>query len=376
MPDNEIIWIASTSALNELAATLAQQRLIAVDTEADSLYSYFEKVCLVQISTRENDYVIDPLAVTLAPLAPIFSDARVEKTFHAAEYDILCLKRDYGFEFANLFDTMIAARILGWEKVGLGNILEARYGVALNKKFQRADWGRRPLSRAELDYAREDTHYLLALRELQIGELQKHNRLDEAREAFARLARSAPTPRQFDPDEYAHISGARQLDPARRGILRELYRLRDAQARRENRPPFKILSDATMLAIATARPVSARALQNLSGITSHIFQRYSSAILDAIRTGLARPQAQLPRATHSDALDPRARARLGKLKEWRKARAEARGVATDVIISNDMLFALARQNPQTLDALLQSEMGAWKIQTYGEEILAVLNGKK
>jgi ribonuclease D len=378
MPDNAIIWVNSSTALKELRATLARETAIAVDTEADSLYSYFDKVCLLQISTRDADYVVDPLAVDLKPLAPIFAEARVEKTFHAAEYDILCLKRDYGFEFANIFDTMIAARVLGWKNVGLGNVLQERFGVMVNKKFQRADWGRRPLSREQMAYAREDTHYLLALRDLQIIELEKRNRLLEARAEFERLTRAVPTPRRFDPDAYWNLDGARDLEPARLGILRELFRWRDAQARKENHPPFKVLSEVTLINLAVARPTSPRALQNVGGVSPYIFRRYGNAILDAVHRGLAQPQTQIPqpRGRGAAPLDDRARTRLGKLKEWRKERAAARGVATDVIVSNEILFELARRNPKTLDVLRETGLGEWKIQEYGEEIVAALMGRK
>jgi len=175
-------FVDSPRALHALCELLGAQTSVAVDTESDSLYSYFEKLCLVQFSTREADYIVDPLALSLAPLASFFADARIEKVFHAAEYDILCLKREYHFTFANIFDTMVAARILGWKQVGLGAILHERFGVTLNKKMQRADWGRRPLTTEQLAYAREDTHYLLALRDLQKAELEQRGHWEEARE--------------------------------------------------------------------------------------------------------------------------------------------------------------------------------------------------
>jgi ribonuclease D len=368
--------------LTALCETLAAQSAIAVDTEADSLYSYFDKVCLLQLSTRTADYIVDPLAFTadaFAPLAPIFADARIEKVFHAAEYDILCMKRDYQFTFAGIFDTMIAARILGWKNYGLGNTLQERFGVTLNKKLQRADWGHRPLSAEQITYAREDTHHLLALRDLQIEELERLARLEEAREEFARLTRVEPSPRRFDPDGYWNIAGARDLDPAQLGILRELHRWRDTQARKEDRPPFKIISDAMLIRIAQARLASTRALTHLGGVSEFVLRRYSHALVDASARGAASPQTARPHP-HSrgdNFLDNVARNRLGKLKEWRKQRAEARGVENDVIISNDVLTALARKNPRTLDALIAAtDLGPWKTREYGEEMLQVLRGKR
>ncbi|HUM63014.1 MAG TPA: ribonuclease D, partial [Anaerolineaceae bacterium] len=144
---------------------ITAEPLLAIDTESNSLYAYRERVCLVQVSTPQTDYLVDPLALTdLSALGSLFADSRRQKIFHAAEYDILCLKRDYNFTFNNIFDTMIAARILSYPQVGLGNLLSAWFGIELEKKYQRADWGKRPLPQAMLDYARMDTHYLFDLR--------------------------------------------------------------------------------------------------------------------------------------------------------------------------------------------------------------------
>jgi ribonuclease D len=359
---------------------LVQERAVAVDTESDSLYSYYEKVCLLQFSTRDQDYVVDPLALTeLGTLAPLFADPAIEKVFHAAEYDILCLKRDYQFAFRNIFDTMVAARVLGWKNVGLGSILQEHFGITLNKKMQRADWGRRPLTSEQVAYAREDTHYLLALRDLQQAELERTGRLEEAREEFERLTHVAPAQRHFDPDGYWNLDGARDLDPVQLGALRELFHFRDAQARKEDRPPFKILSDATLLRLAEARLESLRDLRKVNGVSPYVIQRYGQPILNAVERGTHSPQAAVPhpRARHEAPLDNAARMRLARLKEWRKQRAAERGVAPDVIVSNDVLFATARRNPRTLDALMAaSQIGPWKAKEYGEEMLLALHGKR
>ncbi len=372
--------IVTSSALGSLADSLSREPALAVDTEANSLYAYFDQVCLIQFSTQDADYLIDPLAIKdLGALAPLFAGDGIVKVFHACEYDILCLKRDYGFAFKNIFDTMVAARVLGWKNVGLGNILQERFGVTLNKKLQRADWGRRPLAEEEMAYAREDTHYLLALRDLQVKELQRLGRLDEAREEFERLTRVEPTPRQFDPDGYWTIKGARDLPAASLGILRELYRLRDTQARKENRPPFKVISETTLVALSKSAPTSPRELARVHGISDHSLRRLGSAILSAIANGRAHPQQSMPKpnSRHGTPLDNSARSRLDRLKEWRKKRAAARGVENDVIVPNDVLTTLARKHPQNMEEIAQmSDLGKWKLNEYGEEILEILNGKR
>jgi ribonuclease D len=183
------VWIAKPSTLQELAGKLASCSRVAVDTESNSLYAFREQLCLLQFSTPQTDYLVDPLALDeLTPLASIFSDPRIEKIFHAVEYDLICLKRDFNISICNLFDTMQAARILGYHQVGLDSILSAKLGILLNKKYQKANWGERPLSPEMLNYARLDTHYLLDLRDRLQIELQEHGRWELAQEEFVRLA--------------------------------------------------------------------------------------------------------------------------------------------------------------------------------------------
>jgi ribonuclease D len=153
------ILIADEDGLRQLLGALASCPVVAVDTESNSLHAYRERVCLIQFSTPTADYIVDPIRLLdLSPLAPFFANPDQEKVFHAAEYDLTCLGRDYGFECVSIFDTMSAARSLGWPHVGLAAILDAHFGVTLNKKYQRADRKRRPLTPEQLDYARLDTH--------------------------------------------------------------------------------------------------------------------------------------------------------------------------------------------------------------------------
>ncbi|MBI4777528.1 HRDC domain-containing protein [Candidatus Desantisbacteria bacterium] len=374
-----ITWVVTPSEIEALCKHLECETVIAVDTESDSLFSYFEKVCLLQVSTQEMDYIVDPLALRdtngIASFGTVFADEKIEKIFHATQYDILCLKRDYGFEFRNVFDTMVAARILGWKNVGLGNVLQEQFGILLDKKMQRTNWGHRPLTAQQIDYAAKDTHHLIALRRLQINELEKLGRLEEAYEEFDRLTRVQPVTRCFNPNAYWKIRGAKELDQNSLGVLRELFRFRDKQARKENRPVFKVIPDHTLLSIASIYPRTTQDLLLIHGISHHTVQLYGHAILDAIDRGYATPQTTEPCLPSNSQLpfDIAARVRLARLKDWRRQRAIARGVDTDVIVSNDVLFATARENPQTIDAFtVASNLGKWKLKEYGEEIMEVL----
>ncbi|MGH2628549.1 MAG: ribonuclease D, partial [Anaerolineales bacterium] len=236
------VLVQDAGRLAAVASRLAPAPRLALDTESNSLHSYRERVCLVQISVPQADYLLDPLALPdLKPLAPLLENPKIEKVFHAAEYDLLCLKRDFGFRVANLFDTHLASRTLGRKKTGLGDLLEQEFGVHLDKRHQRANWGKRPLPPDLLNYARLDTHYLLELRDRFEGELKEGGRWEEAREAFELLSRVTPHTNGFNPDGFWRIARAGKLTPSHSAVLRELYHYREEQARRLDRPAFKVL---------------------------------------------------------------------------------------------------------------------------------------
>ncbi len=372
--------ITDASAFQDMISRLRREPRIAIDTEADSLYSYYEKVCLMQFSIPDEDYILDTIAFKeIQALGEIFADMQIEKVFHACEYDILSLKRDFSFSFENIYDTMVAARILGWKQVGLGNILEDRFNVKLDKRFQRADWGKRPLAPELIEYARDDTHYLLRLHDLQLKDLEKANRLDEARAEFDRLTRVVWSERAFDPARYRTLEGARDLDPVSLGALRELYALREELARKQDRPPFKILSNLALVRIARTLPRTLAEMSALPGIGEWFVRRHGREALRAIERGRSHPQNRLPKPPRGEPSlpDNASRERYAKLKEWRKARAEARGVESDVIVSNDALIQVAKLSPKSQFELEHiPELGEWKAREYGEDLLRVLNGSQ
>lgn len=367
-----VIWVDNSSGLEQLIQTLSREPLVAVDTESDSLYSYFEKVCLIQFSIPGTDYLLDPLNVDVTGLAPFFANNQIQKIFHAAEYDILSLKRDYGFTFVNLFDTMIAAKILGWPRYGLGPILAEYFEVKLDKRFQRYNWGQRPLSREAHEYARLDTHYLLPLRQIQFSELEQQNRLREAREAFERETQVEPTPKKFDPEAFWRIRGAKDLDPPQQGVLRELFVLRDKIARKIDRPHFKIMNDSTLLRLAKEQPRYAADLDHIKGLGKRLLQYNGQDILRAVRDGRTAPYPQYNHPPHNGP-DENTMSRYEALRRWRNDLAAERGVEPDVIMSNDHLMTIARRNPRSLAALTKvGVLGDWQFETYGQTLLKVL----
>jgi ribonuclease D len=366
------VAVTSPPQLAALLAALSGQPAVAVDTESNSLYAYQEQVCLIQFSTPAADYVVDPLAgLDLAPLVRFFADASVQKVFHAAEYDVMCLKRDFGFRFANLFDTMWVARILGWPRVGLADVLRDTFSVRTNKRYQRYNWGKRPLDPQALAYACLDTHYLLPLRYLQADALTQKGRWEEAREIFDQLAATEPAPHSFGPDDFMRVKGAFDLNERERAILREFYAWRDQEARRQDQPPFKVLADGVLIALAQAQPHTMEGLTGVGELKPHQVRRYGRHILQAVERGLRaqppKPPPSPPRHSEEEV------ARFEALRAWRKRIAEKRGVEADVIVGNSVLWALAEQDPCSPEDLECIEgLGPWKRKTYGIEMLSVI----
>lgn len=368
------VLVADPDALGRLAAALADSPIVAVDTESNSFHAYRERVCLIQFSTAAADYIVDPIRLPdLAPLASVFADPATEKVFHAAENDLIGLRRDYRFEFASIFDTMTAARTLGWPQTGLAAILDSHFGVSTNKKHQRADWGRRPLTPELLDYARLDTHYLVALRDRQLQALTETGRWPEAREEFDRLAglRGEPDDSRADLPAFWRVKGARDLTPAHAAVLQALFAYREQQAERQDCPPFKVMGEATLLELARRAPARREDLQALAGMTPEQIRRHGDGILHAIAEGRHAPPARPPQVAREP---DDVRDRYDRLHAWRKERAKTRGVESDVILPRTVLWELARRPPRTHGDLARiKELGPWRRDAYGAEILALLS---
>jgi ribonuclease D len=262
-----LILIDKPAQLKQLAKELGQAEHIAVDTESNSFYAYFEKICLIQISTEDDDYIIDSVMLkNLEPLSEIFASHDIEKIFHASSNDVLGLKRDYDLHINNLFDTALACKMLGCRQLGLASILQEHFGVQLNKKWQRCDWGRRPLQQEQLDYARLDTHYLIGLRHRLASNLQALDLWENARQSFEKLSEQQIQDRPFHPDGFIYIKGARTLDATGQSILKALYVYREKEAQRRDRAPFRVLSNETLLRLARSRPHSIREILKTKGL--------------------------------------------------------------------------------------------------------------
>ena len=276
------LLVADAAALERLLEALRPEPVVALDTESNSFHVYRERVCLLQLSTREQDFVVDPLAVDVQPLGALLCDGR-ETVLHGADYDVRCLRREYGWRLPRLFDTMIAARRLGRTGLGLSALVEQRFGVKLSKANQRSDWGRRPLSPDQIAYAALDTHFLLPLAEGLRSELHERGEADAAVLEFERIAGVEPRERVFDQEGWRRLKGARELDPQGKAVLRALWIAREARAAEADRPPFKVLAEQSMLEIARRRPDGPEALSRVPGLTPQVMRRMGDAIREALQ---------------------------------------------------------------------------------------------
>jgi ribonuclease D len=366
-------YIEHDRDFRNLVKTLDQESLIAVDTESNSLYAYRERVCLIQLSTRTHDYIVDPLRIAdITPLGALLANPRIEKVFHAAEYDLMCLKRDYGFSLVNLFDTMVAARICGLKAIGLNRLLAQYCGVDADKSHQRDDWGQRPLAEEGLLYAQMDTHYLPQLRDKLTAELDKAGRLTEAQETFAEACHVPPAAiHTFDPDGYWRLGIPADLKRRQMAVLREIYLLREQIAEERDCPPFKVFTDKMLIAVAEATPIHMDALEKVRGLPVVLARRYGRPLLQAIERG--RHAKVQPPPGRPPEVDPLVAERFTALRDWRRLRAEQRGVESDVILSKDALWGLAEKAPESLDDMRDIRgLGPWRLATYGAEILDVM----
>lgn len=363
--------VDSPGALTTMVEALMAEPRAAVDTEANSLYTYHERVCLIQISIPGTNYLVDPLALeSLAPLAPFFHSLDVEKVFHAADYDLMVMQRDFGFATRGIYDTMWAARVLGWPKVGLADILDSFFDVKANKRYQRYDWGRRPLDADALTYAWMDSAYLLPLREIQKSELEATGRLEEAQEVFGYLTSSVEVPPEdATARHFWRLKGVHALRPPEQRKLYHLFMWREQTAEALNHPPVKIISNANLLRLASVQPRTKEELVSC-GLTPGQIRRFGS---DLLRVTSAHDLPLLPDGHDALRLPEDVVERFSALKAWRKEVAQARGVDSDVILPNATLWSLAKHPPADMAGLLDVPgIGRWRQKTYGPDILQLI----
>jgi ribonuclease D len=370
-------WIRTPDELQHLADDLRGCRALALDSESDSLYHHFEKVCLIQLGDdRGRAVLIDPLALRdLRPLAPLMADPEVTKVLHGADYDVTTLKRDFGFSFASVFDTMIAARFLGVPEIGLQAVARRELGVELSKASQKDDWSRRPLTPTQEAYALADVLHLLEIRRRLESQLRAVGRLAWVAEECAAVAALEPARRRNDKDGYQKVKGARRLSPRALAILRELFAWREARAERTDTPAFKILGNETLLAMAEAAPRTRDDLARLR-LPSR-FVEASGDLLGAVERATSVPDADLPRIPREPrpVVSDEARAREARLKAWRAQEALTQALDPSILLPQRLIDRLAEAAPRDTRMLEGVEgLRRWRIEAFGPALLRATLG--
>jgi ribonuclease D len=290
----EIVFVTSDDRMEAVVSRIGSGPL-ALDVEADSLHHYHEKVCLIQLGFAGTVALVDTLAAfDPAPLARVLADTSIRKVIHGADYDLRILHRDFGFEVAGLFDTVVAARLTGARAFGLSALVEARLGVKLSKAHQRADWSRRPLSPEMIEYAAQDVRYLLPLAEQLERDLGAMGRLDWAREEFRRLEAVRWTAPARDPLAFRGMKGASDLDGRGLAVLRELHRLREEEASRRDVPPFRRGRDELLVEVSREQPRSEAELAGLRAGSALCRQLSTARVWAAIETAGSLAEGDLP----------------------------------------------------------------------------------
>lgn len=375
-----VTYVASDQDLQRCARALRRCDSIAVDCESNSMHAYREQLCLMQISCSSADYIIDPLAIRHpGPLLDLLADPGVEKVFHDCEYDLILIRKSLACRVRHVYDTKVAAVAVGCPAFGLAALLEAHFGVQLDKRLQRSNWGARPLSKEQIEYARCDTAFLIRLAAILEAAVERAGGIvpKEVLAECRRLEAMETEGRDFDPDDFGRISGARTLDPHARRVLRELFVLRDEEARARNLPPFKVLPNHALLELAKARPDDRKALRAVRALPESLANRHGRAILEVIRAASTMdPIHHIPTSRNGrlpSGLDDAGQGVYEQLRRWRKARAEQRPTDPSHILSRTTMGRIAAVRPSTLAELRAiGLLEPWRIAEYGAEILGAV----
>jgi ribonuclease D len=374
------VFLDRPDAVGRHFGAVSTARELALDTEGASFHRFVDRVYLLQLSTRDGTTIIDPLKIEadrLAPLGVLLESPEVEVVLHDSDYDLRLLHQDYGWHVRRVFDTRVASQLLGLKAFGLAALLDRYFDVKLDKKHQRADWSMRPLPPDMLEYAAQDTMYLLELRDRLRDELKKKDRLEWAREEFARLEGT-----KWEPDDpaaaFLRIKGARDLTRRELAVLRELAPWRDSVARSMDRATFRVIGNEQLLDIAHTQPRSRDELAKVKGVSRGILENHARDIIAAVARGLDVPENDLPRFPKAPRWDrdPHFDSRVNALKIVRDEAAQRLDLDPGVLASRERLEAVARKKPASREDLHEiPELRKWQVEVLGEGFLRALKGR-
>jgi ribonuclease D len=363
--------------LEQFARRMAGERMLGVDLEADSMFHYQEKVCLLQMAGKGENVVIDPLEVKdLSPLAPIFKDRKVCKVLHGSDYDVRSLYRDFSIELNNLFDTQLASMYLGEQETSLGAVVNRRFEVALDKRYQKKNWAQRPLPEGMVDYAAADAIYLIPLARMLTDELEAKQRLHWVKEECELLSGVRPMDNGDDP-LFLRFRGAGRLPRRNLAALEGLLEYRRDLAIKKDRPLFKVFSNKSLLAIAAELADSPREMEATGCLSAKQIRIYGKKLAGIVRKAKAIPTVELPvyPRNRRPKVSPKVPDRIKAIKEWRDRRAEQLELDPALLFNKALMTAMAVKKPADIEHLRKIEgIRNWQVKDFGEEIVEVLAG--
>ncbi|HEX9083581.1 MAG TPA: ribonuclease D [Gemmatimonadaceae bacterium] len=369
------IYLDQIPEVDRFLSEISNVKELALDTEGASFHRFLDRIYLLQISTRAESAIIDPLPIgSPSKLGQLLESKSVEVVFHDADYDLRLLHQDYGWHVTNIFDTRVASQLLGIKSFGLAALLEQYFQVKLDKKHQRADWSMRPLTADMLAYAAEDTRYLLKLKDLMKGELKNRGRMHWAEEEFARLEGT-----RWDAEDnmegFLRIKGARDLSRRELAVLREVANWRNTVAAQLDRATFRVIGNEVLLEISRRAPKSISELGAIKGMPKGIMDRAGADIIAAVGRGMSAPEADLPKFPKGQRWnkDRDFDDKVNRLKAVRDAAATRLGLDPGVLCSRERLENVARSGAKTVEGLAAvPDLRRWQIEEMGEGFIRAL----
>ncbi len=284
---SDFIWVDTNRKLASAKKEILASRMIGIDTEYDSFHYFREKLCLIQIKSERKIYLLDPLNfLNLSFLGDSFSNPDIPKIVHAGDNDIRLLKRDFGFEFKNVFDTQRAAAALGYRQLSLASVVQGALGIELkkNKRIQRSQWDVRPLSDEQKEYAAQDIEHLFELYEALRKELEKRGLEEKARQAFVEIAAVRWSEKTLDPYGYLRIAACQDLKKNQKERLKALYQWRFQKAKSTNTAVFMVLSDQDLIEISRFKIQSLYSLKKNYRIAEGKINRFGAEIVEVLNS--------------------------------------------------------------------------------------------
>ena len=367
--------INTKTDLEKITRDLKKEKSIAVDVEADSMYHFKEKVCLIQLATEKEYFVIDPLQIQdLSSLNILFSNNDIKKIFHGADFDVRSLYRDFNIKIKNLYDTQIASMFLGIRETSLDAVIRERFKMSLDKKYRKKDWSKRPLPENMIEYAVKDTIYLIKLAEILEKELKIIDRISWVQEECEILSKVRPALPNSEP-LFMKFKGAGRLNPKSLAVLETLLQFRFSMAQKKDRPLFKIIDNNSLMKIVKEKPANLRQLEKTKVISQKQIEMYGDAIVRAVNNSLMLRAANMtvyPRRK-APVLPPEVPLRAKAIKRWRDSKAKELELDPAIVCNKTIINSIALQNPAHLKDLLKiKEMKKWQQKAFGRDIVAIL----